>query len=130
QSIVKADFSELSSPTSKPYSGQHGFKSNIWPIVSTLQKSHEDVASDRRVESKTIEAYKVLPEEISSIVKSLSRHQITVNLLLVGAMLLNTTALILTLLPTPIIENTTGIIVNIISQIIISIFVLFWRQKT
>lgn len=32
ESIAKVDFSKLSSASAKPYSGQHGFQTQIWPI--------------------------------------------------------------------------------------------------
>lgn len=49
--IAKIEFSKLRQPVSKPYSGQHGYQTQIWPIPYSMILSREEVARDNRVKS-------------------------------------------------------------------------------
>jgi dCTP deaminase len=41
QEIAKIEFMKLNRPVSKPYSGQHGYETRIWPIPTHLYASRE-----------------------------------------------------------------------------------------
>lgn len=47
--IAKVDFTILETPASRPYRGQHGFETEIWPIKRQLQKTREQLADDPRL---------------------------------------------------------------------------------
>jgi deoxycytidine triphosphate deaminase len=47
--IAKVDFTILETPAKRPYRGQHGFETEIWPIKHHLQKTREELADDPRL---------------------------------------------------------------------------------
>jgi deoxycytidine triphosphate deaminase len=47
--IAKVDFTVLETPVSRPYRGQHGFDTEIWPIKHQFQKTREELAGDPRI---------------------------------------------------------------------------------
>ena len=53
--IAKIEFSTLSSVVTRPYRGQHGFQTKIWPIRHELQKTYNEVRDDPRVDSEEAE---------------------------------------------------------------------------
>jgi dCTP deaminase len=123
--IAKVDFSSLSGPAENPYHGQHGFKTQIWPIKHHLQKSYVDVKHDLRVGSELEEAYRILPPATSAILKQLHRKQRAVDIAIVITLIAN--AVVLGTVSTNYWEPVTGLIVNLISSAIVGIFV--WRYK-
>ncbi|MFP6800039.1 MAG: hypothetical protein VCA39_13125 [Pseudomonas sp.] len=129
QAIAKIDFSFLSSESTKPYNGQHGFQSNFWPIDTTLQKQHSEVASDSRVDSELDEAYKVLPKDVSQVIESLVRKQRRVNTGIIALFAINALTLVFAVLPSKPIDTATAIIINLISQILVSAFTFLRRAK-
>lgn len=129
QAIAKIDFSLLSSESTKPYNGQHGFQSNIWPIDTTLQKQHSEVASDRRVAPELDEAYKVLPRDVSQVIVSLVGKQRRVNTGIIALLAINALTLVFAILPEKPIETATAIIINLISQALVSVFTFLRRAK-
>jgi dCTP deaminase len=50
--IAKIEFSRLRYPVEKPYSGQHGFQTSIWPIRDDLIASSEQLRDDERVKDE------------------------------------------------------------------------------
>jgi dCTP deaminase len=50
ESIAKIDFARLPKDVDHPYKGQHGYKTQIWPIKYHLQKTYAQVSNDPRVE--------------------------------------------------------------------------------
>jgi len=51
--IAKADFTLLETPAERPYRGQHGFETEIWPIKHQFQKTLDELAGDRRLSAAT-----------------------------------------------------------------------------
>lgn len=129
QAIAKIDFSVLSSESTKPYTGQHGFQSNIWPIDTTLQKQHSEVASDRRIAAELEEAYKVLPRDVSQVIMSLIGKQKKVSTAILALLAINTLTLAFAIFPSKPTEAAIAIIINLISQAIISAFIFLRRDK-
>jgi dCTP deaminase len=54
--IAKVDFSRLGKPVDRPYQGQHGYQTEIWPIKYHLQKTYAEVSGDPNVDSEKVEA--------------------------------------------------------------------------
>ena len=48
-SIAKIEFSRLSHAVNRPYSGQHGYETSIWPIRDDLILTAEQIQQDPRV---------------------------------------------------------------------------------
>lgn len=129
KSIAKIDFTLLSSETSNPYHGQHGFTSNIWPIDTTLQKEHSELVPNRHIDSELNEAYKVLPKDVSKVIMSLLGKQKKISMTLFAVMIINTIVLAISLSPLKPFEAITAISINLISQVIISAFLFFWSRN-
>ncbi|MCM8731294.1 hypothetical protein ACFO8O_10010 [Hephaestia sp. GCM10023244] len=91
--IAKADFTRLSGPVAKPYQGQHGFHTGIWPIKTQLQRSHAEVKSDRRVLSERSEALVLLPAATRTIIRRIETTQAWINIGIVVAIFINASAL-------------------------------------
>lgn len=129
KSIAKIDFTLLSSDTTKPYYGQHGFTTNIWPIDTTLQKEHTDLVPDTRIDTELSEAYKVLPKDVSKIIMSLIGKQKNISMALFAVMVINTLVLAVSLTPLKPFDTITAIIINLISQLLISGYLFIWSKK-
>ncbi|MEY8118492.1 hypothetical protein AB9F26_09535 [Falsihalocynthiibacter sp. BN13B15] len=69
--IAKVEFNLLNSTTTKPYIGQHGFQTGMWPIKTHLQRTHKDVKNDVRVFSESEEALALLPNATRIIIRRL-----------------------------------------------------------
>jgi dCTP deaminase len=115
--IAKADFTRLTSPTSRPYNGQHGFQLGIWPIKTHLQKPHSEVASDRRVLSEKEEALALLPSATRTVIRRIERAQMWTDFALVLAIIVNAATLFL--IGGHLIDNFYGIIGNLVASAIL-----------
>lgn len=93
QPIAKADFTRLSGSVVKPYGGQHGFRTGIWPIKSNLLKTHSEVKNDKRVGKERDEALALLPAATRTIIRRVERTQFWIAFGLGLAILLNAGAL-------------------------------------
>ena len=51
-SIAKIEFSKMARPVSKPYNGQHGYQTHIWPIRKDLILTPEEYLNENRIYSK------------------------------------------------------------------------------
>lgn len=125
--VAKADFTKLSSNATHSYRGQHGFRTQIWPIKHQLQKDHADVASDSRVKSEKEEAYKLLPGATRKVLRYLEHRQRLTDMALVVAVVLN--ALTLFLVSGKILDGVLGLAGNLLASIIVGV-VVFYAKLT
>lgn len=70
ESIAKIEFCKLEKNVERPYSGQHGYQTGVWPVPREMILTEEEVRNDPRI--------KTVPEEIvlshgSSIGKVIDR---------------------------------------------------------
>jgi dCTP deaminase len=47
--IAKIEFSRLQSPVAKPYEGQHGYQTEIWPIRTDMIMTKDEIRQDPRI---------------------------------------------------------------------------------
>jgi deoxycytidine triphosphate deaminase len=73
--IAKVDFTILETPARRPYNGQHGFETEIWPIKHQLQKTREQLAGDPRLGGAAPVDPRVAAAGMESLA-SLARRQI------------------------------------------------------
>jgi dCTP deaminase len=125
--IAKVDFSRLSSPVEHQYQGQHGFKTQIWPIKHHLQKTYDQVSGDVRVESEKAEAYKLLPKATADLLRRMEQRQRAVDIAILLAVIIN--AAILAVISTKVLDTVTGIVANLLSSALVAIFVIVTRTK-
>ncbi|MCE9683559.1 dCTP deaminase [Halomonas alkalisoli] len=123
--IAKVDFSLLTREANKPYSGQHGFQTKIWPIRHQLMKSYKEIKDDPRVESEEAESYKILPQATVSILKKIQQKQRVINICLLITILLN--SLILAAVLKDFVEVAVALAVNLISTAIVGLVV--WQSS-
>lgn len=95
ESIAKIDFSQLSSQADNLYHGQHGFRTQIWPIKHQLQKTFDQVKGDRRMDSERVEAYRLLPAATAALLKKLDRRHRLLDIGILAIVVLNAVAIFL-----------------------------------
>lgn len=123
ESIAKVDFSKLSSVSAKPYSGQHGFQTQIWPIKHHLQKNYEDVKGDPRIDTEENESFKIIPRTTVDFLKKIRSRQRVVDWSILAAVLVN--AMILVLASTKYLDTTVSIATNLVSTALVAVIMLF-----
>lgn len=119
--IAKVDFSLLSNASTKPYQGQHGFQTQIWPIKHQLQKSYKEIADDPRVGSEEEEAFKMLPRATASALKKLQQMQRKIGISILFLLIIST--LILAASSSEIISPVLAIACNLVSSAFVGIFI-------
>lgn len=122
--IAKADFSKLSKPATKLYNGQHGFQAQIWPIKTHLQKTHREVANDRRVFSEQEEALALLPEATRVTIRRLENRVLWLLAMLVLAISLNGIALYLVETQSHLLDDFYGVLGSLIASGIVAVLAL------
>src|SRR5258708_4042165 len=113
EAIAKVDFSLLSGNVQRPYRGQHGFQTRIWPIRHELQKTYAEVKDDPRVESEEAESYKILPRATASMVRRMRKKQRIVDVAIFVALCIN--ALVLAVVSTKFFDTTIAIVTNLVA---------------
>jgi dCTP deaminase len=127
ESIAKVDFSRLSKPVDRPYQGQHGYQTEIWPIKYHLQKTYAEVSRDPRVDSEKVEAYKLLPQATADLLRGMERRQRLIDVAIVAAVFIN--AALLCVISTNLVDTMVGIIGNLIASAIVGAIVLVSRWR-
>jgi dCTP deaminase len=125
--IAKAEFTRLSGPAAHPYQGQHGFRTQIWPIKHQLQKSHADVAGDPRVGTEKEEGYRLLPAATATVLRQLEWRQRLTDIAILAAVLVN--ALALFLVNNKMLDNLQGLVGNLVASVLVGFFVLYANRK-
>jgi dCTP deaminase len=125
--IAKVEFARLTGPAINPYDGQHGFKTQIWPIKHQLQKSHADFAYDRRVGTEKEEAYKLLPQATADVLRQLEWRQKVTDVAILLATLLNASALFL--YANKWFDSFLGLVGNLVASVIVGLFVLYTKFR-
>jgi dCTP deaminase len=120
EGIGKIDFSLLDKVTVKPYVGQHGFQSKIWPIKNHLQKKHGDVSHDDRVFSQRKEADLIIPKIICDSLKNMESTQKKINTGLIFFIILN--LLMILSVQGDLFEPMLAFFINIVSSVVIGIY--------
>ncbi|WP_081785759.1 dCTP deaminase domain-containing protein [Halomonas sp. BC04] len=123
--IAKVDFSMLTREAKKPYSGQHGFQTQIWPIRHQLMKSYKEIKDDPRVESEEDESYKILPQATVSVLKGIQQKQRLINICLLVTILLN--SLILAAVLKDFVEIAVALTVNLASSAVVAL--VMWASN-
>jgi dCTP deaminase len=127
ESIAKVDFIWLSKSVDYPYEGQHGYQTKIWPIKSQLHKTYAEVSNDPRVESEKDEAYKLLPQATSDLLRGMEKHQRFIDVAIIAALFIN--AALLCAISTNLVSTMVALVVNLITSAITAMFVAVskWR---
>lgn len=127
EAIAKIDFSVLSSAVTSPYQGQHGYKTQIWPIRSNLQKSYQDVHADPRVESEEAEANKILPSATAAALKYIRKKQRHIDVAIFVAILVN--VLTISVVSTKALDTIISLVINLISTVLVGVYMWIIGRK-
>ena len=127
--IAKIDFTRLSQRVERPYRGQHGFQTQIWPIKHHLQKTYREVSGDARVESERDEAYKLLPKVTADFLLGVQRRQRWFDVALFGAVFMN--AAFWAANGTGYMETVTAIFSNLVTTALVGLgsLIVGWRSR-
>ncbi len=87
--IAKIEFSKLENPVHSPYTGQHGFETDIWPIKHHFLQEFSDIKHDPRAHNELDEAAFSLPPIISRGLNNIFRYQRTLYLFMGLLMIMN-----------------------------------------
>lgn len=125
--IAKADFTRLTGAVNRPYRGQHGFGTQIWPIKHQLQKTHAQVVGDSRVGTEKEEGYRLLPQATANVLRKLERRQFLTDAGILVLVTLNAVSLFM--VGTQFITNLQGLVTNLLASLIVGMFVVYakWR---
>ncbi|MEZ8411785.1 hypothetical protein AB6C71_03440 [Vibrio splendidus] len=116
ESLAKIDFSLLTRKTNNPYRGQHGFKTQVWPIKKQLQKNYSQVKRDNRVDSEEKEASRIIPASTANAVNKLLKYQKRTNYSIIGLIIVN--ALLMGAVNQNWIDITISFAINILASIV------------
>jgi dCTP deaminase len=121
--IAKVDFTRLRASVNRPYSGQHGFKTKIWPIKHELQKTYAQISNDPRIGTEKEEAYKLLPQATADVLTWLERRQRLTDVAILFAVILN--ALTLFLVGNDLVAGVLGVVGNLVASVVVGVVVLY-----
>lgn len=126
--IAKIDFTRLSGSVQNPYRGQHGFRTQIWPIKHQLQKTYSEVKGDKRVQTEKEEAYRLLPTATAEIMRLLERRQRALDVGILLVVVFN--AVMIFLVGNQIISNIQGLVGNLVASAICLFagYYIKWKQ--
>jgi len=74
-SIAKIEFSKLSCAVKRPYSGQHGYETSIWPIRDDLILTEEQINQDSRIMNPIDELAMQHGELFGNLVRRVLRYE-------------------------------------------------------
>jgi dCTP deaminase len=115
--IAKIEFCKLEHSVEKPYSGQHGYETEIWPIPKELILTSDEIKSDQRIKSIPEEIELSYGKDISKVIKRVYKFERRLILASI-AYLMFTMILIIALQGTDWINNTVSILLGVISNIL------------
>lgn len=125
--IAKADFTRLTGNAGRPYRGQHGFATGIWPIKHQLQKSHAQVKDDPRVGTEKEEGYRLLPPATATVLQTLERRQALIDVAILVAVVLN--AIVVFLVGNDLLDNFLGLLGSLVASVIAGVVMFYAKRK-
>ena len=126
--IAKVDFTRLSAPVHSPYSGQHGFRTQIWPIKSQLQKTYSEVSTDTRVQTEEEEAYLLLPDATATMLRYLQRRQRNMDYIIVAALMMN--AFFLLMITSDFVSAGLGFVGMLLANVLVGLANWFLKKRS
>lgn len=98
EGIAKIEFSMLEQLVERPYNGQHGYQTNIWPLRNDLILTEEEIKNDCRIFNNAKEIEISYGRNIGTLIKRVFRFErwligssilyFTFTILLIGFMML------------------------------------------
>lgn len=73
--IAKVEFARLTEPVSRPYQGQHGYQTGIWPIAGDMVLSEREVQRDSRVGDTVDELTRAYGRDLGLVMRRVFRFE-------------------------------------------------------
>jgi dCTP deaminase len=73
--IAKIEFVALDQPVERPYSGQHGYETEIWPIQTKFKLTGEEIRRDERIGSVVEEVERSYGPGLGSVIKRVFAYE-------------------------------------------------------
>lgn len=73
--IAKIEFVALDKPVERPYSGQHGYETEIWPIQTKFKLTAEEIRRDKRIGSIVEEVERSYGPGLGSVIKRVFAYE-------------------------------------------------------
>jgi len=122
--IAKIEFSRLEHPVSRPYEGQHGYQTNIWPIRTDMILDHTEEKKDTRIGKPYDEIERAYGKDLGRVMKRVfgyERRLLLFAIMYFLIMILLIAAMSRTNWITPTVAVLIGVVANILTAIIIYI---------
>ncbi len=94
EAIAKIEFNKLEVAVTKPYSGQHGYETGIWPVPTEYIMTSEEIKSDKRIKNISTEIELSYGKRFAGVIKRIEKYErrfllasifyITITLILIG----------------------------------------------
>jgi dCTP deaminase len=65
--IAKIEFCRLARPVQRPYRGQHGYRSEIWPLTEHMILSEPEIQSDQRIGDTVEELTRAYGQDLGTV---------------------------------------------------------------
>ncbi len=73
--IAKIEFSRLQTPVSRPYEGQHGYQTQIWPIRTDMLVDEVEKKNDPRIGNPHEELERAYGEDLGRVIKRVFSYE-------------------------------------------------------
>lgn len=75
EAIAKIEFNLLQNPVNKPYSGQHGYETGIWPIPTDFIMTEEEIKKDPRIKTISDEIELSYGKKFANVIKRIEKYE-------------------------------------------------------
>jgi dCTP deaminase len=117
ESIAKIEFSRLLSPVKKPYRGQHGYQTKIWPIPEEMILTPQEISKDRRIKTPAEEIALSYGPNIGKVIDRVFRFERHL-VLAILAYILFSILLLFSMQGHGWITPATGVVLGVVSNIV------------
>jgi dCTP deaminase len=121
--IAKIEFSRLQYPVCRPYEGQHGYQTGIWPIRTDMILDSREVEADSRIGSPESEIERAYGKELGRVMKRVFGYERRL-LLFSIVYFLFMLALIAVMAGTNWINITMAVVIGVVANILTAIITL------
>jgi len=125
--IAKIEFSRMKYPVEKPYSGQHGFETSIWPIRDDLIASPKQLCNDERIKDEIDELIIQQGEAYGNVIRRVFRYERRL-LIFASSFLVINALLLWTLQGTKILATAATVSIGILTNLATAVIV-FWATN-
>jgi dCTP deaminase len=122
--IAKIEFSRLESAVIRPYEGQHGYQTDIWPIRNDMILDKNEIKLDYRIKSPHEELDRAYGNDLAKVIKRVFGYERKL-LLFSSVYFLIMLILIGFMSGTNWLNTTIALIIGVGSNIITTIIILF-----